>query len=508
MTARVAIAATGPASLAAGREVALAGGNAVDAAMAAAMTTMATEPGIVSAGGGAFVTIWAPGAEPVVIDGNHVMPGRGLAPEAFGGGVREVHTTYGGGVTMYVGHGSVAVPGALPACQLAVEEYGNAGWADVCAPAVRTVREGFPVGGAAAYYLGYVAEPLFGTDAQARAVVTGAGGDPLRPGEVTTNPALGDALEWVAREGSSVLLTGDLGHALADDMAAHGGLITRADLADYSPLIRTPVRRRVGEWDIALNPPPSVGGPMLAAMVGELARRGDFGWRDVIEIQQAVLGYRLRVHDHSSDLEADGHALLLAVDRHGLAGLPTSASTAHISAVDETGLACAVTSSAGYGAGLVIPGTGMLLNNALGEPELNKLGLHRLAPGTRLASNMAPTVGRTDDGRVLAIGSPGADRITTALMQVLGQGCLHGADLQVAINAPRVHVRFDADGEPLVEHEADDGISAAVASLGLPSRDHGGLSMYFGGVGAAYLREDGVLMASGDPRREAAVGTT
>jgi len=136
---------------------------------------------------------------------------------------------------------------------------------------------------------------------------------------------------------------------------------------------------------------------------------------------------------------------------------------------------------------------------------LNKLGLHRLVPGTRLASNMAPTTGRTADGRVLAIGSPGADRITTALMLVLGQGCLHGADLQHAIEAPRLHVRFDDDGVAVVEHETDAAIADAVREAGLPARDHGIQQMYFGGVGAAYRREDGLLQAAGDPRREAAV---
>ena len=159
-----------------------------------------------------------------------------------------------------------------------------------------------------------------------------------------------------------------------------------------------------------------------------------------------MLSYRARRARRRPDLDAAGHELLLTVDRHGLAGLPTSVSTANISVVDADGTACAVTVSSGYGAGITVPGTGMLLNNALGEPELNRLGLHRLAPGTRLASNMAPTTGRTADGRVLAIGSPGADRITTALMQVLGQGCLHGADLRHAIEAPRLHVRFGPTG--------------------------------------------------------------
>src|SRR5690606_20223813 len=109
---QVAIAATGPASLGAGQVVVAEGGNAVDAAIAAAITSMSSEPGIVSPAGGAYVTVWPASGSPVVIDGNVVMPGRGLRMEAFGAGVREVATTYGGGVTMYAGHGSVAVPGA------------------------------------------------------------------------------------------------------------------------------------------------------------------------------------------------------------------------------------------------------------------------------------------------------------------------------------------------------------------------------------------------------------
>ena len=106
---------------------------------------------------------------------------------------------------------------------------------------------------------------------------------------------------------------------------------------------------------------------------------------------------------------------------------------------------------------------------------------------------------------MLAIGSPGADRITTALMQVLGQGCLHDADLQHAIDAPRLHVRFGPDGVPVVEHETDAAIARAVADAGLRGVDHGVLQMFFGGVGGAYRREDGAYEAAGDPRREAAV---
>jgi len=505
MGGRVAIAATGPLSLAAGREVALAGGNAVDVAVAAALAAMSCEPGIVSLAGGAFVSVWPADDDPVVIDGNVEMPGRGLPVERFGAGVHDVVTDYGGGVRMFVGHGSVATPGAVTACELAVDTLGAVPWADVVAPAAQACRDGYPIGGAAARYLTYTARSLFGRDPEAFRVVTRPDGSALAPGDVVTNAALADVLGMVARDGASVLTTGEVGRALVEDMAVHDGLVTERDLAEYTPVVRSPVRRTVGSWDLAVNPPPSVGGPMLAVMLGQLGRRGDWHWPDIIDIQRSVLRYRRNVHDVAPDLDAAGHALLLSVDRHGLAGLPTSSSTANISVVDRDGTACAVTVSSGYGAGITVPGTGMLLNNALGEPELNKLGLHGLVPGTRLASNMAPTTGRTADGRVLAIGSPGADRITTALMLVLGQGCLHDADLREAIEAPRLHVRFDDDGTAVVEHETDAAIAQAVRAAGLHARDHGVQQMFFGGVGAAYRRQDGMLEAAGDPRREAAV---
>ncbi len=221
-------------------------------------------------------------------------------------------------------------------------------------------------------------------------------------------------------------------------------------------------------------------------------------------MQRRVLAYRHKVHDLSTDLEEDGYALLELVERHGLAGLPTSSSTANVSAVDSDGTVCAITASSGYGSGATVPGTGMMLNNCLGEPELNRLGLHALTPGTRLASNMAPSVARSGAGAALAIGSPGADRITTALMQVLGRYCHHGDSLQQAIDAPRAHVRILEDGSTRVDHEDDPAIAAAVSAMGLPAFVHDQISMFFGGVGAAARGADGDLVAAGDPRREAA----
>jgi len=201
----------------------------------------------------------------------------------------------------------------------------------------------------------------------------------------------------------------------------------------------------------------------------------------LIRVQRAVLGHRLRVLDHTDDLERDAAAFLDLVDRDHL-GVLESGSTAHVSVADSEGAACSITVSSGYGAGMIAAGTGIWLNNCLGEQELNPPG-RRVAPGSRLLSNMAPTVGRHDDGSTLAIGSPGADRITTAVVSALAGFVGGGLDLTAAIAHPRVHV-----------HRA-----------GLPDeevRREEGLSMYYGGVGAALTRADGGLDAVADPRRE------
>jgi gamma-glutamyltranspeptidase/glutathione hydrolase len=255
--------------------------------------------------------------------------------------------------------------------------------------------------------------------------------------------------------GADDLYRGELAAAIADDMGNRGGLLTLADLTAYRAVVRPTLRCRTGEWDLGTNAPPSIGGPLLTVMLRELGRRGDWTLDDVLEIQRLAIGHRVRQLDFSTDLEADGYALLATVERHGLVGLPTSAATAHVSVVDGEGTACAITASSRYGSGATVPGTGLMLNNCLGEPELNQLGLHALTPGTRLASNMSPTVGRADARRALAVGSPGADRITTALMQVLGRHCFGGMHLVEAIGQPRLHVSFGDDGSPVVHLEDD-----------------------------------------------------
>lgn len=508
---RIAVAATNALAVQAGLALAKSGGSAVDAAIATMLVTSVTEPGVISPLGGAFVNVWPAGGEPILIDGNVEMPGRGLPRERFGGGVRELFTEYAGGLTVFVGHGSAATPGAFAAMGLAHERYGRAPWAEVVAPAVAAARDGYPLGASAASYLSVTGDSIFGWDQQTRAAISRPDGTIAAAGDRITSPDLAASMEIIAAEGPSSIYTGELADRMTKDMEQNGGLVTRDDLAQYRAVEREPLRVRLGEWSMAINPPPSVGGPVLTALLRLWTERDPAGGSldDLVAIQRRVLDYRRSHLDVAHDLGAAGRELLELVRTAGALGLPTSASTAHVSVTDADGVACAITASAGYGSGATVPGTGLMLNNCLGEPELNRLGLHALRPGTRLASNMAPTTAVRDDGARLAIGTPGADRITTTLMQVLDGFCLRGLDLQEAIDRRRLHVRLLADGSWRVDHEVDPALAVAAARSGLPSYEHPpGLSLYFGGVGAALLGPDRRLSAAADPRREAAIGAS
>ncbi len=512
MPRRVAVAAPGVQAAEAGVGIVAEGGNAVDAAIAALCVATVTEPGIVNPMGGAFINVWAPGQEPVVVDGNDEMPGRGLPVDRFGRGVREFEMDYYGLFVVVGGHGSVATPGMFAAAAEASRRWGGAPWAELVTPAARVAREGYPLGQAASFYLQRSGPTLFSFDSQTRAFIEQSGkGVPLSAGTVLRSPDLGDSLEVIAREGAQALYTGELAHLIAADMAAHGGLLGLADLAAYRPVVRPALRSRLGGWDVAVNPAPSIGGPVLTTMLRLLAdhhaRAGHTDAGDIVDVQRLVLGYRRTAIDWADDLELAGREMIRLLEELGPAGMSLACSspeTVHISSVDDDGLACSITTSAGYGSGVTTPGTGLMHNNSLGEPELNRRGLHALPPGTRLASNMAPTTARRDDGTVLAVGSPGADRITTALLQVLAGVCLDDHDLRYAIERPRLHVAFAGDGSPRVDFEAGEGVTDRVLASGLPWVRHDRLEMYFGGVGAAQRHADGSLRAVGDPRRESA----
>jgi gamma-glutamyltranspeptidase/glutathione hydrolase len=497
----VAVATTSQLAADAARAVAELGGNAVDCALAAALLTINTEPGVCALAGSAFITIWKPGEDPVTIDGNVAVPGAGLDEAERGVGATPVTIDYGGGIETLVGAGSVAVPGTLAAVERAWQHFGNAAWHDLFDPTIAAARQGFPLSSACHYYLGYSGECVFGRSDDGFFALHDHDRRLRERGSLVVVPHLADSLEAIAREGARIFYEGDIAEAMSRHVREGGGALTREDLAGYEAVERPSLTVGIDEWTIASTPPPAIGGSVLAAMLLACADLPHRAWdrhalAQLIRVQRAALDFRRRRLDLATDVGAESAALLEHARNGQLLSRWSSSSTVHTSAVDGNGIACAVTASSGYGSGEMPAGTGLWLNNCLGELELNRRGLDAGPPGERLPSNMAPSIARRP-GAVLAAGSPGADRITTALHQFLVNVLQLGMPLEAAIAHPRVHVDTSSGRERLM---AEPGLD--LPDVDMPLNVSPDLNMYFGGIGATLVdRETGFQVAS-DPRRE------
>lgn len=500
----IAVATSSQLAADAAEQVAAAGGNAVDCGLAAALVSINTEPGVCALAGSAFITIWRANGEPVTIDGNVTVPGAGLTPEQRGHGTASVTLDYGGGITTLVGPGSVAVPGTLAAMEHAWKRYGCVPWRTIFEPAIQSCRDGFPLSAASRYYLGYSADCIFNRSDDGFDALHRAGGALRAAGETVVVPHLADTLDAIAESGARIFYEGEVAAAIAAHCRDGDGMLTREDLSAYRAVERAPLITDIGDWSIASNPPPAIGGSVLGAMLLACADLSGTSWTrsalaQLVASQRACLDFRKRHLDLADDVAAEVTRLLDYAKSGRLLSRWTSASTVHTSAVDSEGTGCAITASSGYGSGEMPPGTGLWLNNCLGEIELNRRGLDAGPPGVRLPSNMAPSVARRG-GAVLAVGSPGADRITTALQQFLINYLLYGMPLREAIAHPRVHV--DTSGD-IVRLMAEPGLD--LPEIDLPVTAFPGIVMYFGGVAAAVYDPASILDAAADPRRAGGV---
>jgi gamma-glutamyltranspeptidase/glutathione hydrolase len=485
----------------AGARVVRYGGNAVDAAIAASLVSCVVEPGVCSLAASGFLTIWPPGADPVMVDGAAVMPGMELPKSRFGQAAEEVLLEYGGGVRTTVGYGSVAVPGNLAAYALATERYGNVPWHVLVEPAWEIAHDGFPLSEASYNYLQLTHKPIYGWSEHGLGTFCDADGELYKPGSTIRIEHLDETLRRIAEDGVDVFYRGDLAAQITSCIETHGGILTRQDMASYKARLLPTLDVQVNDWTVATDSPPALGGAVLAAMLMLMGDRPRDIWTPaeleyLIHVQEAVLGFRYDRLDGSEDLLRDVQDLLEQASARDLRHFLSSPSTVHASAVDSDSLACSVTVSAGYGSGVMPPGTGIFMNNSLGELELNRRGLHAWSPGSRLPSNMAPTVARHRDGGVLAIGSPGASRITTAIQQTLLNFMHLGMPLQAAVDHARLHVE-EVDGHMTVAYEE----ALPVEQVDVPQRMFSGIHMYFGGVSAALWDPQEGFVVAADPRR-------
>lgn len=485
---RLGVAAGNKLGASAASEVARAGGNAVDACLAAAIMAWVAEPFFASIGGSGFIAVRVPNGDVEVIDGNNAMPFGD--PPTHGHGLKRVYLDYSNGMYTGIGGGSVATPGILAAARRAWERHGRIEWAALFEPAIAAAKEGIPFPRTSAYYLSVTYEPIWSAYDDARALFS-EDGKPLEDGDLLRQPALAEALARVAADPGD-FFEGELAHEIAAAVEGDDGLMGMEDLERYVPEIRAPAATISFGWKVESNPPPAVGGAVLVHMLALLEQSNLDDplerTRAIVEAQRAAVGYRREKYDDPSNIAAAFSDALATYRAH-----TRSASTTHASAADADGYVCSITESNGYGSGIVVHG--MLLNNTLGEEELNPLGAHRLPPGSRCHSNMAPTIASGPD-KTVGLGSPGADRIVSAIAQTFLRIAVDGDSLADAVAAPRAHLDPRADGELLCYEPGLPG-----DDLGYTPRPYDDIHMYFGAVQAASIAADGTVDAAHDPRR-------
>jgi gamma-glutamyltranspeptidase/glutathione hydrolase len=483
------VAAGHPETAAAGAEVLRAGGNAVDAAVAAVAASLSTEPGLTGLGGGGYMLVVTPDGEGALLDFFVEAPGRGM-DRSERAELVPIAVTFGDVTQIFnAGPASIGTYGVPAGLDEASRRFGSLPLSELLAPGIRLAREGVALNAEQAYVVELLGQIVTSTPECSR--IYAPAGELLVEGGVVRQPDLGDALERLGEEGAEPFYRGEVAATVVGWLAGRGAMLTADDLAAYRAISREPVRARYRRRDVLTNPPPSAGGILIAYALSLLDREGgEPSASRLVEVMQAAQGERTSEFMESL---SDPEFVQRFLGSH-------MGNTTHISVMDADGMACSVTCSNGEGSGIVVPGTGLHLNNMLGEEDLNPLGFHRHPPGRRLPSMMAPTVVVGDAGAELVVGSGGSNRIRSAILQVIVGVLDRGMAVDEAAAAPRLHFE-----EQVVY--AEPGLdTAALEEQGRAIARFRELNLFFGGVHS--VRRDpatGALAGGGDPRRGGSV---
>ena len=515
------------------------GGNAVDAAVAAAFTSFIAEAVLVNIGGGGIAQVYDPATGQVVsCDFFSNMPGlarNGQTPAAeidF----REILVDFGPAQQpFYIGRGSVAVPGVVAGlCQM-VEDLGTLPLSQILAPAIRLARQGAVMSDALAYVAAILAPIL--TDTAEIAARYALDGKIAGAGDTLYFPDLANTLEQLGREGPALFYTGAVAQTILADQQAHQGLLTKADLVRYQVYQAASIAVDYRDCMVQLPPPSSNGGVLIAfalkllasvslknishngfdhlRLLAEVMRLSNIAraqWESDCGLDAAWTTRSNQTECIDKFLANDNIMRYSQMLKEILAGrrdIPDSdvskgpASTTHISVADTNGIVVGITTSAGENAGFVVADTGIMLNNMLGEIDLHPNGFHQLAAGQRLITMMSPTIVLRQGQPVLAVGSGGSSRLRTAILQVISNFIDFTMPLAEAVDAPRLH--FEANMVQLeggIAPEVADQLEAAGYRVNRwPERN-----MFFGGAHAVARStdlpsQDQGWVAAGDRRR-------
>lgn len=489
-TSKGAVAAGHQLTAQAAADVLHAGGNAFDAAIAGLWVACVAEPVLASPGGGGFLMAHEGlSGSTTLYDFFVQTPLRKRNPAVLD--FTSVHADFGTATQeFHIGQGASATPGFVPGIYAVHEDLGTMPMSELLQVAIGTARDGLVMTRFQAF-LSQVVSPILLASESAGKVFAPAGA--LVPeGATFTNSALAGFLDGLACEGLAFY-----GGEAADAFCAaqvDAGQLRAEDFARYRVLRRQPLGLPAMDATIALNPPPSAGGAFIAhALHGLGAEKA----ATLPAIAQALArADRARIR-HKGDVAAIlSDAGIDWADEPG--GGPATRGTSHISVVDARGNAAAVTVSNGEGNGHVVDHAGFMLNNMLGEEDLNPKGFHGWHEGARLSSNMCPAVAHGQDGAVVALGSGGSNRIRSAVFQVLVRMLAQDMSPEDAVQAARVHVE---SGHLDFEDDLETGDRDALTTAFPDHRAWAERNLFFGGCNVVRRTAAGTCDAAGDARR-------
>lgn len=515
-----------------GVDIMMAGGNAIDAAVATGFALAVTYPSAGNIGGGGFALIR-------LADGTiRALDSRERAPAAAH---RDMFLDEEGNVVpglATASHAAAGVPGTVDGLLMLLEAHGTMSRQEVLEPAIRLAEEGFPLPEDLARQFRRVLDSM--RDYPASMAKFSKNGEPYQAGEIWRQPELARTLRLIAEHGREGFYAGETAAKIVAEMQRGNGLITEQDLADYRSIWREPIRSSYRGYTVWGMPPPSSGGALIAQMLNMLEPFdiGSMGWGSPETIHLMVEAERRAYADraqHLGDPDYVDVPLAMLIDPEyarerfsdfdperatpssqvGPGHWPEeSPQTTHFSVMDQWGNAVALTTTlnSSYGNKIVVEGTGILLNNEMDDfaakPGVaNQFGLtgrdaNAIEPGKRMLSSMSPTIITKDDQPFLVTGTPGGSTIITTTLQIIINVIDHQMSLEEAVAAPRFHHQWQPDaiwyGPGGIPDEA---------ILALEAKGHKNISLRFrSGIGDAnsilYDQETKTIEGMKDPRSD------
>ena len=493
----------------AGAEILKAGGNAFDAAIAATYMSFAASSSITSGGGGGFLLAHPVNSSDVMYDFFVQTPKTKCKKDMldfhpvlvdFGDKTQEFH----------IGLGSVATPGNIAGLFEVHKDLASMPLTEIIAPVLERMKEGITLHKQTKYQVD-ILTPILTSSPEGRKIYL-KDDEILRLGDTYYMAHMIDTFEYLSRSGPGEFYEGEIAHSIAKMCEEKGGNLSYEDLSNYSVIKRKPLSIKYRNANVLTNPPPNSGGPLIAYLLKLIEsipfNKNDYGKAKHLQTLAEAIGLTGVARDlrfehkmHSNDVldHLFEPEFLLKLQQTLRSSLTKSGNTTHVSVVDQDGNIACCTTSVGEGCGHFIPGTDIMLNNMLGEEDLNKKGFHHWKEDQRMSSMMSPTIVLRLDGSKMGLGSGGSNRIRSAISQAIMNYMDFKLPPDEIVNKPRIHLENDHfDIEPGYRQEEIDKVTLADDVHKFHWKEQ---NMYFGGVHAVFMDANGNLEGAGDRRR-------